>query len=134
MKRTLGIILSAAVALLLCTSCNRVEKSVGAASEGFMKAYISMDYEAAAGFCTAPLAAMLTEGAEGMDEIPPVIMEKMKEASRETSFRIVSVTVNEEKTGAVVEMLLKAPGLEKEVPKTLSLLLEGRTALVDAVE
>lgn len=99
-----------------------------------MKAFCAMDYEAAGSFCTGNMASLLTESTREMEEIPQPIMEKMKEASAETSFRIVSVTVNEEGTEAAVELLIKAPGLEKEVPKSIRLIFEGRTALVDAVQ
>lgn len=133
MKRILNIAL-AAVVMLGCVSCNRAPKRAAAAAEGFMKAYISMDYETAASFCTEPMSALLLESTLGMEDVPQAIMDKIKEASSETSFRIVSTVVDEEKTCAAVEVLLKAPGLEKEVPKTLRLVLEGSTALVDAVE
>ena len=134
MKRILYIALAAAV-LLGTSSCQMLAvKRATNAVNGYMAAYDAMDYETAASFCTEPMAALLLESAEGMDEIPQVIMEKMKEASNETSFRIASMCVNNERTEAVAEVLVKAPGLEKEVPKTLRLVFEGRTALVYAVE
>lgn len=134
MKRILYAVL-AAVALTSLTSCGNIaERRVRSAAEGFLNAFCSMDYEAASALCTERFADMLLEGTLDMDEIPESIMDKMKEACEETSFRIVSLSIGEELSPSVVDFLIKAPGLEKEVPGRLILIFEGRTALVDAVE
>lgn len=134
MKKTILYAFAAAAALFCCLSCNLAEQRATEAAQNFLQAFNAMDYETAVLYCTPQFAEILEESTGDADDVPPAIMDRIKEASAETSFRIVSIVVNEEKTAATVECLLKVPGLEKEVPKTLGLLLEGSTALVDSIE
>lgn len=133
--KKVAILTLAAIAVLLCGSCTTsAPKRASVAAEGFLKASFAMDYEEAASFCTPSYADLVRESAQRMENVSQALMQKMKEASSETSFRIVSVKVNDGQTEATVEVLVKAPGLEREVPKTVRLLFEGGAALVDAVE
>ena len=58
----------------------------------------------------------------------------MKEALSQTSFRIVSVEVDEDAASARVRYDLFVPDLEYPVQMALTLQLEGRTAQVDRIE
>ena len=58
----------------------------------------------------------------------------MNEAVSGTSFKIVSVEVDEEAGTAVVHYALTVPGIEGAVSKQLRLQLEGRAAAVDGIE
>ena len=123
-----------ALCLLALTACDRTPKRVTEAAEAFLTAYYTADYAKAAESCTPALAAQVAKGAHAQAAVPDEVAEKMKEAVSQTSFNIVSVAVDKEAGKADVHYELTVPGLEKPVPKTLSLQLEGRTALVDRIE
>lgn len=129
--RKIAVIIAAA---LMAASCNADERHAREAAENFLKAYYAMDYAIAEEYCTMDFVGVIEESIEGLSSLPESISEKMKEAAVATSFEIVSVTVSEDETSAVVDYLLSAPGLGKPAEKRLRLLLEGGTALVDAVE
>ena len=123
-----------ALALLLACACERPEDRVRDVAETFLNAYFTGDFAAAADFCTPRLAHHVIQGAQPLEQLPSELEQKMKEAVRQTSFNIVSVEVDEEAGTAVVRYTLSGPGLEKPVPKSMTLQLEGRTALVDRIE
>ena len=124
--------------LLLClvalSACHPVDKRVANTAEDFLKAYYSADYAKAASLCTPAFAGQVGKGAEVQERIPAEIVEKMKEAVSQTSFKLVSVEVDKEAGKAVVHYELMAPMLEKPMPKRLLLQLEGHAAAVDGIE
>ena len=65
-----------------------------------------------------------------MASLPEYVQAKMKEASSETSYEIVSVDAEQ----GLVFYTVSSPELNRPILKTLYLKIEGRTALVDAVE
>jgi len=134
MKRQTIRIFAALCCLLPLCACHRTENRVGKVAESFLNVYYAGDYASAAALCTPRLAALVGRGGESSDRIPEETAAKMKEALSETSFQIVSVTVDEDAAFARVCYELTAPGLGRPVPKTLRLQLEGRTALVDGIE
>lgn len=122
-----------ALCLLPLTACDRTEERVEAVSETFLNAYYTAEYDKAAACCTPALAAQVAKGARAQALVPE-LAEKMKEAVRSTSFKIVSIAVDKDAARATVRYDLLVPGLDKPVPKALQLQLEGRTALVDRIE
>jgi hypothetical protein len=120
--------------LLAMTACQSSEKRVRGTAEQFLKAYYSADYATAASYCTPAFAPRVSRGAEAQNRVPDEIAQKMKEAVSQTSFKIVSVTVDKEAGRAVVHYDLDVPMVERPVPKQLLLQLEGRAAAVDGIE
>ena len=132
MTKKTAILLLCAVCVLALSSCNRTEKQVTSVAETFLEAYYSADYVRAAACCTPGFAELVTRDASA--DVPQEIAQKMKEAVSRTSFNIVSVEVDEEAGTAAVSYELSVPGLDKAVPRTLSLQLEGGTAAVNGIE
>lgn len=130
MKRLFALLL----AVLALSACESTETRVRNVSETFLNAYYTSDYAAAAACCTPAYAAHLNRLAEQVAELPAETEQKMKEALAGTSFEIVSIEVDEEASTALVHYELSIPSVEKPVPMSLRLQLEGRTALVDGVQ
>ena len=109
-------------------------KRAQATAEQFLTAFYAGEYGAAADFCTPAYAARLSKVSAVQNAVPDEIAQKMKEAVSGTSFKIVSVEVDEEAGTAVVHYALTVPGIEGAVSKQLRLQLEGRAAAVDGIE
>lgn len=133
MKRIL-ILTVALCCLLGLTACQSPEKRAQATAEQFLTAFYAGEYGAAADFCTPACAARLSKVSAVQNAVPDEIAQKMKEAVSGTSFKIVSVEVDEEAGTAVVHYALTVPGIEGAVSKQLRLQLEGRVAAVDGIE
>ena len=133
MKRIL-ILTVALCCLLGLTACQSPEKRAQVTAEQFLTAFYAGEYGAAADFCTPAYAARLSKVSAVQNAVPDEIAQKMKEAVSETSFKIVSVEVDEEAGTAVVHYALTVPGIEGAVSKQLRLPLEGRAAAVDGIE
>ena len=134
MKKSLRIICMVSALALAAGACSRTESRVQAVAETFLHAYYTGDYAAAAASCTPAYGTLLTRSAEGGDAVSEETRAKIKEALSKTSFTIVSVEVDEAAASALVRYELTVPGLERPVPKSLKLQLEGRTALVDGIQ
>ena len=129
------LILTVALCCLLgMTACQSPEKRAQVTAEQFLTAFYAGEYGAAADFCTPAYAARLSKVSAVQNAVPDEIAQKMKEAVSETSFKIVSVEVDEEAGTAVVHYALTVPGIEGAVSKQLRLQLEGRAAAVDGIE
>ena len=135
MKRFIKILMVCLAAAVVSVSCgpSREERALAAADE-FLTAYYSMDFASAAALCTPSCADLIGQSVCDMASLPEYVLGKMKEASDETSYEIVAVDA--ESVEGMVEVLYRvsAPGLNHPLEKTLRLKVEGRTALVDAVE
>ncbi|MBR0223165.1 MAG: DUF4878 domain-containing protein [Bacteroidales bacterium] len=127
-----------ALLLLSClpglSACTSSEKRAHDVARQFLDAYYTGEYGQAAALCTPAYAAKLSKIADVQGIVPEAIAQKMKEAVSGTSFKIVSVDVDEEATSAVVHYELTVPGIEGPVSKQLHLQLEGRTAAVNGIE
>ena len=131
MKRILTLLF----AVLALSACQSPETRVQNVAETFLNVYYAGDYGAAADFCTPAFAERLLAFApDVLVETPDEAQAKIKEALSRTSFEIVSVEVDEDAASALVHYTLSVPDVEKPVPMTLKLQLEGRTALVDGIQ
>ena len=130
MKRLVTVLL----AVLALSACQSPETRVQNVAETFLNAYYTPDYAAAAACCTPELGERLVQLGEELEGVPPRTAQKIKEALARTSFEIVSVELDEDAASALVRYELSVPDLDKPVPKTLTLKLEGRTALVDGIQ
>jgi hypothetical protein len=131
MKKTLILL---ACCLLALGACQRPEKRVQAVAETFLHAYYTADYATAAAQCTPRLAALVSQGTEDPSVVPDDLAQTMKEALSRTSFQIISVEMDEDAASARVHYELSVPDVDKPVPMTLVLQLEGGTARVDRIE
>lgn len=100
MKRLIipAVCLMLALALSGCSS--RSGKAESAAS-GFLTAFFDMDFNRAAAFCSDDIAAIVRDTIADSDYPSEEIRAKVVEASRKTTFKIVSSQI-EEKSGAAV--------------------------------
>jgi hypothetical protein len=130
MKRLVTVLLAA----LVLGACQSPETRVQNVAETFLNAYYTADYEAAAVCCIPELGERISRMAEEMEGVPAQTVQKIKEALARTSFEIVSVELDEDAASALVRYELSVPDIEKPVPKSLTLQLEGRTALVDGIQ
>ena len=98
MKR---LFLTAIVAIFAITGCAPKADKAASVAGDFLTSFFNMDYAGAAALCSDDIAAMLRDTVAA-DEYPSEeIRAKVIEASKQTSFKIVSSEVEEE-TGAVV--------------------------------
>ena len=130
MKRLVTVLLAA----LVLGACQSPETRVQNVAETFLNAYYTADYEAAAACCTPELAERINRMAGELEGVPAQTAQRIKEALAGTSFKIVSVELDEDAASAVVHYELSVPDIERPVPKALTLQLEGRTALVDGIQ
>jgi len=119
---------------LLLSSCTSKEEIARLCAESFLSSYYSLRFSEAEAFCTQEYGALLEESVKDMDALPEYVLGKMKEASEETSFEILSTDAESVKGEASVVYNLYASGLEKPLQKVLRLKIEGDSALVYAVE
>lgn len=124
----------ALLAVLALGACQSPESRVKNVAETFLNVYYTPDYAAAAACCTPELGGRLLQLGEEMEGVPPQTAQRIKEALAGTSFEIVSVELDEDAASALVRYELSVPDLDRPVPKTLTLKLEGRTALVDGIQ
>lgn len=98
MKR---IIIAAIAVILAITGCAPKADKAAAVAGDFLTNFFEMNYDRAAALCSDDIAAMLRDTVAA-DEYPSEeIRAKVIEASKQTSFKIVSSEVEDE-TGAVV--------------------------------
>ncbi|MBQ3658536.1 MAG: hypothetical protein II963_00075 [Bacteroidales bacterium] len=98
MKR---ILITAVIAIFALCSCTPKADKAAAVAGDFLTSFFNMDYAAAAGYCTSDIADMLRDTIAAGDYPSEEIRAKVVEASKKTSFKIVSSEVEEE-TGAVI--------------------------------
>ena len=98
MKR---FIIAASIAILTLFSCTPKADKAAAVANDFLESFFNMDYSKASEFCTEDIAAVLRDTIAAADYPSEEIRAKVVEASKKTSFKIVSSEVEEE-TGAVV--------------------------------
>ena len=135
MKKYLSLMAGLVALMLSLTACESPESRVRNVAETFLHAYYAGDYGAAADFCTPACAERVRyAGPDILVDLPDEAQAKIKEALSRTSFEIVSVEVDEDAASALVHYALSVPDVEKPVPMTLKLQLEGRTALVDGIQ
>ncbi|MCF0163738.1 MAG: DUF4878 domain-containing protein [Bacteroidales bacterium] len=113
------IIFAACIAFAL-TSCTPAEKKIEESVDGFLSAYLSMDFDKASGYCTANVAdaikpALDTTGLNG------TIASKIKELARTTTYEIVSIDTESEEDTAIVKynVISESPAFVFEKSMTL---------------
>lgn len=120
MKRILIAAFLAFFALYGCAP--RADKAASVAN-GFLTSFFNMDYESAAAFCTPDIAAVLCDTIAAGDYPSEEIRAKVVEASRKTTFKIVSSQIEEESGAAVVDYEIHPYGAvgNGSIPRTMRL-------------
>lgn len=99
MKKT--AILTLCTVLALCGCTHGADKASATASD-FLTAFFDMDFNRAAAFCSDDIAAIVRDTIADSDYPSEEIRAKVVEASRKTTFKIVSSQIEEESGAAVV--------------------------------
>lgn len=99
MKKILIVAFVAILALCGCTP--KADKAAEVASD-FLSDFFNMDYAGAAAFCTDDIAAMLRDTIAAGDYPSEEIRAKVVEASRKTTFKVLSSALDEESGDVVV--------------------------------
>ena len=108
MKR---ILITAVIAIFALCSCTPKADKAAAVAGDFLTSFFNMDYAAAAGYCTSDIADMLRDTIAAGDYPSEEIRAKVVEASKKTSFKIVSSEVEEE-TAAGKSLRWNKPALQ----------------------
>ena len=133
MKRILTAIICATLALSGCTP--KADKAAEVAT-GFLTEFFNMNYAGAASLCSDDIAAMIKDTIAA-DEYPSEeIRAKVVEASRNTTFKIVSCEMMETSDTVVVcyEIYPFGAAGNTPIPHSMSLLREGGNWKIVALE
>lgn len=122
MKRLIIPAVCLMLAMALCGCISRSGKAEATAS-GFLTAFFDMDFERAAAFCTPDIAAILCDTIPAGDYPSEEIRAKVIEASKKTTFKIVSTQIEEESGAAVVNYEISPYGAvgDGTIPRTMRL-------------
>ena len=118
MKKIFVLLLLAA----LCSCTPKADKAA-AVADSFLTSFFKMDYADAAAFCTDDIAEMLRDTIAAGDYPSEEIRAKVVEASKKTTFKIVSSTIDEETGAAVIAYEIRPYGAvgEGTIPRTMRL-------------
>lgn len=120
MKR---ILLVAVIAIFALCSCAPKADKAAAVANDFLESFFNMDYAAAAGFCAPDIADMLRDTIAAGDYPSEEIRAKVVEASKKTTFKITSSTLDEETGAVVIDYEIRPYGAvgEGSIPRTMRL-------------
>lgn len=118
MKKIFALFLLAA----LCSCTPKADKAA-AVADSFLTSFFKMDYAGAAAFCTDDIAEMLRDTIAAGDYPSEEIRAKVVEASKKTTFKIVSSEIDEETGAAVIAYEIRPYGAvgEGTIPHTMRL-------------
>ena len=131
---------AAAMALVLalggCTQATGASGKAAKTASGFLDAFFKMDYAGAAAFCDSKISALLTDTIPAAEYPSEQIREKALEASRGTSFKIVSASELHGSDSVLVCYEIHPFGAEKgqALRRTMTLVKAGRTFKIVALE
>ncbi|MBO4557961.1 MAG: DUF4878 domain-containing protein [Bacteroidales bacterium] len=128
-------ILSLCALLALCGCTSKADKA-GAAASNFLEAFFAMDYDAAAAFCSDEIATLVRDTLEASQYPSEEIRAKVVEASKNTTFKIVSSEADEETGEVTVKYEIYPYGAPKgaAIPRTMRLGKTGGDWKVVALE
>ena len=110
------------LALALCGCSSATGKAEATASE-FLTAFFDMNFESAAALCRDDIAAVIRDTIADSDYPNEEIRAKVVEASKKTTFTIVSSKIEEESGAAVVNYEIRPYGAvgDGTIPRTMRL-------------
>ena len=120
MKRIMIVALCAVLALCGCTP--KADKAAAVAND-FLTDFFQMDYARAAEFCSDEIADALRDTIAADAYPSEEIRAKVFEASKKTTFKITSSTVDEESGDVVINYEIRPYGAvgEGSIPRTMRL-------------
>ena len=133
MKRFLTVALAATLTLCGCTS--KTDKAV-AVADSFLTNFFNMNYDGAAALCSDDIAAALRDTIAADAYPSEEIRDKVVEASRNTTFKIVSSAVDDESGDVVVSYEIHPWGAvgDAAIPRTMRLQRTGSDWRITALE
>ena len=133
MKKILIPALCLMLALAGCTA--KTDKAAATASD-FLTAFFAMDYERASSFCGEEIAAAIRDTIADSDYPSEEIHRKVVEASKNTSFKIISSSQIEDTGEIEVRYEIHPYGASKSayIPRTMRLARTGSTWKIVALE
>ena len=133
MKKILIPALCLMLALFGCTP--KADKATAAASD-FLTAFFAMDIDRASSFCSDDIAAMLRDTSAEADYPSQEIRAKVVEASKNTTFKILSTEQLEESGEYEVKYEIHPYGAPKSaaIPRTMRLTRSGSAWKITALE
>ena len=120
MKR---ILFAAVIAIVALSSCTPKADKAAAVANDFLESFFNMDYAKASAFCTEDIAAVLRDTIATADYPSEEIRAKVVEASKKTSFKIVSSEVEEETGAVIIDYEIRPYGAvgDAAIPRTMRL-------------
>lgn len=117
------ILIAAFLAFFALYGCTPKADKAAAVANGFLTSFFNMDYEGAAAFCTPGIAAVLCDTIPASEYPSEEIRAKVAEASKKTTFKIVSSQIEEESGAAVVNYEIHPYGAvgDGTIPRTMHL-------------
>lgn len=120
MKR---ILIMAVIAIFALCSCTPKADKAAAVAGKFLTSFFNMDYADAAGYCTDDIAGMLRDTIAADAYPSEEVRAKVVEASKKTTFKIVSSEMEEETGTVVIGYEIRPYGAvgEGSIPRTMRL-------------
>lgn len=117
------ILIAAFLAFFALYGCAPKADKAAAVANDFLTSFFNMDYEGAAAFCRDDIAAVLCDTIAASDYPSEEIRAKVVEASKKTTFKIVSSKIEEESGVAVVDYEIRPYGAvgDGTIPRTMRL-------------
>ena len=117
------ILITAFLAIFALYGCAPGADKAAAVANDFLTSFFKMDYEGAAAFCTPDIAAVLCDTIAASEYPSEEIRKKVVEASRKTTFKIVSSQIEEESGAAVIDYEIHPYGAvgNGTIPRTMHL-------------
>lgn len=115
-----------AITILLISSCSGASKKAQETAEGFLSSYFKMDYSTAYSFCDAELSETLQMTVEATQTTDSQILERIREASAATTFKITEIDTESVEDRAYIKYEIYAPNIQNPIAKSLTLSKVGR--------
>lgn len=121
--------------LALClTSCASDETKIETISTGFLTDYINVNYLDAISYCTDDLAEDLLELFSEFDGEGEQVKQRIYDASRNSTFNIASISIDENAKTAEVTYELFPPGMDAPFVKHIRLSKNDRIWKITSIE
>ncbi|MDD2594767.1 MAG: hypothetical protein PHD11_02980 [Bacteroidales bacterium] len=120
MRKVLFILTIAALSLGL-SSCDNSRTKIEEAVNGFLTSYFQMDYPTTYTFCTKELSEILEMTIADREITDEQLMNKITEASKQTTFKITKIDNESLPDEAYVEYEIYSPSAQRPITKKLTL-------------
>ena len=130
------ILIAALFAIFALSSCTPKTDKAAATASDFLTAFFAMDMNRAAEFCSDDIAAMLRDTIDVAEYPNEDVYQKVVEASKQTTFKILSSEQIEETGEVVVKYEIQPYGAPKgaTIARTMRLVRENGAWKIVALE